>query len=276
MNVISAIYLIISPSGRRYVGSTNNIDKRWSKYRGLHCKGQSAIYNSLKKYGVKNHVFKILYECPVTELLFWESIFGDLYLSLIDFGGLNHDLPKRDEKRYSFSKEHRRKISESSKRFQSNPESRKIHSDRMKEVLGTPEARRINSERQKKRFSDPEEIAKQSERTRAYQSRPENRRKNSEYGKKRFEDPLKRQAASKKQKEYIKNNPEVSKKHSEFMQKFIREKGHHMSKKVVDTSTGKIFDNIKKASEYLNMGYDKLKHQINGRTKNYTTFKFIC
>jgi hypothetical protein len=58
------IYKIVSPSGKIYIGQSRNLGNRKSYYKRLYCAGQPAIYNSLKKYGWSNHVFKIICELP--------------------------------------------------------------------------------------------------------------------------------------------------------------------------------------------------------------------
>ena len=56
MKKICGIYKITSPSGKIYIGCSNNIYKRWSRYRHPESiKKQTYIYNSLIKYGVENH-----------------------------------------------------------------------------------------------------------------------------------------------------------------------------------------------------------------------------
>lgn len=57
---ISAIYQIISPSGKTYFGQTKNLQKRFSDYNKLNCEKQAKLYNSLKKYSVDKHQFFFL------------------------------------------------------------------------------------------------------------------------------------------------------------------------------------------------------------------------
>ena len=56
------IYKITSPTGKIYIGQTNNYKKRMNLYKILHCRTQHKLYNSLKKYGFANHLFEILEE----------------------------------------------------------------------------------------------------------------------------------------------------------------------------------------------------------------------
>ena len=64
------IYKITSPSGKVYIGQSRDIERRWKEY-SIHKnkqKEQTAIYNSLKKYGKENHIFEVIEECYLKEL----------------------------------------------------------------------------------------------------------------------------------------------------------------------------------------------------------------
>ena len=107
------VYLIVNPNNKRYVGSSVNLNRRFSRYRNLSCKNQPAIYASLKKHGYENHKVKILMYCNKEDLFFWERTFGDLYLSLADFdNGLNIQLPGYEDKPRIMTDEQKKKISE--------------------------------------------------------------------------------------------------------------------------------------------------------------------
>jgi len=68
-NAIIGIYKITSPSGKIYIGQSVNIERRFNEYLNLfNCKQQTKLYNSLKKYGSKNHIFEILEECSLKQL----------------------------------------------------------------------------------------------------------------------------------------------------------------------------------------------------------------
>jgi group I intron endonuclease len=71
------IYCITNPSGHIYIGSSNNIQRRWKQYKRLNCKQQPAIYNSFIKYGVENHQFDIHLECAEQDLLYFEQLYID-------------------------------------------------------------------------------------------------------------------------------------------------------------------------------------------------------
>jgi len=71
----SGIYKITSPSNKVYIGQSINIDERIRKYKILRCKNQPKIYNSLKKYGPKNHTFEVIEECKIEYLTIKEIFY---------------------------------------------------------------------------------------------------------------------------------------------------------------------------------------------------------
>ena len=68
-NIFIGIYKIISPSGKIYIGQSTDVENRWEMYERLACKQQLKLYNSLKKYGPKNHIFDKIEECSVDKLI---------------------------------------------------------------------------------------------------------------------------------------------------------------------------------------------------------------
>jgi group I intron endonuclease len=77
---IIGIYKITSPSEKSYIGQSKNIHYRFHIYRILHCKNQTKLYNSLKKYGPENHIFEIIEECSLDQLdereIYWINYFN--------------------------------------------------------------------------------------------------------------------------------------------------------------------------------------------------------
>ncbi len=73
------IYKITSPTNKIYIGQSIDIDDRFRKYKNLNCNRQTIIYNSLKKYGWKQHTFEIIEECPVDKLLERETYWKEYY-----------------------------------------------------------------------------------------------------------------------------------------------------------------------------------------------------
>lgn len=82
------IYKITSPSGKIYIGQSINIERRWIKsYKNLQCKSQTRLYNSLKKYGPENHIFEIIEECSINELIDQETKWK-LYYNVLEVPSL--------------------------------------------------------------------------------------------------------------------------------------------------------------------------------------------
>lgn len=106
------IYKITSPTNKIYIGSSNDIKNRISKYKNLKCRSQRKLYNSLKKYGWDNHLFEIIEECDVKILLERELYYGIMFNVLDKETGLNSRLPKSGEHYTYMSEDTKRKIGE--------------------------------------------------------------------------------------------------------------------------------------------------------------------
>lgn len=113
---IGRVYMIISPSGKVYVGSTiRNFEDRWWYYINLHCKSQRHLYNSFKLYGVENHIFHKAWVGDVKNMLKTEAILGRIWNVLDRSCGLNCQLPKESDIYSCISEDTRIKMSESAK-----------------------------------------------------------------------------------------------------------------------------------------------------------------
>jgi group I intron endonuclease len=117
--------VIISPSGRIYVGSSKDIGIRFNHYRLLLCKEQPKLYRSFVKYGIDNHLFVVIKECHVDDLNLFEFLTGYDLDVLRD--GLNCVIPNPNTTVSCVSKSTREKISAAQKgkrRVPLSPESR--------------------------------------------------------------------------------------------------------------------------------------------------------
>lgn len=83
------IYKITSPTGRIYIGQSNNYGRRISDYRKLRCLKQRRLYNSLKKHGFEKHTFEIIHLCKEDELNYWEDYYIKLFNTFNTRHGLN-------------------------------------------------------------------------------------------------------------------------------------------------------------------------------------------
>lgn len=109
----AGIYIITNTvNGKRYIGSSININRRWAEHKKPSMRDKPyAIYRAFKKYGIENFKIDVLCECKDGELEFYENH----YLSTIKpeynmskFCGA----PNRGRK---LSAEWRRKIGEAGK-----------------------------------------------------------------------------------------------------------------------------------------------------------------
>ena len=103
------IYKIISPKGRIYIGQSVDIERRFKWHRNNTPKHKTRLANSLKKYGVDNHLFEVIEQCEVSELNIKERYWQDYYDVLN--GGLNLLLTKTHDKSGYASEENKTKLS---------------------------------------------------------------------------------------------------------------------------------------------------------------------
>lgn len=85
MRKIIGIYKIESPTGKIYIGQSNDIYRRWKTYHIYKCNSQTFLYNSFIKHGVDTHTFQIVHELPYDvnlEILNeYELFYYELYLN---------------------------------------------------------------------------------------------------------------------------------------------------------------------------------------------------
>jgi group I intron endonuclease len=148
---ISCIYKITSPTKKIYIGSTINYKKRIKHYRNLDCKAQVKLYNSLIKYGFKNHIIEILEVCNNDELYRKERYYGELYDSC-GKNGLNLSLPGYDDIKPIYSIETKLKKSISQSGIKNNFYGRK-HTEETKKKISKINLGRKHSEEVRKKVS---------------------------------------------------------------------------------------------------------------------------
>ena len=104
------IYKITNPKNKVYIGQSVDIDARLYRYKKIkNCKVQTKIYNSLRKYGVENHTFEVVWLCNVSELNYFERKF-QLKYNAIGQTGLNCKITGDDDRSGYASDEYRKKI----------------------------------------------------------------------------------------------------------------------------------------------------------------------
>ena len=79
------IYLITNNiNGKKYVGQSRNLIKRWGQHKteSRRDKPNLIVDKAIKKYGIDNFSFEILFECPLDMLDDWETDMIRLYDSV--------------------------------------------------------------------------------------------------------------------------------------------------------------------------------------------------
>lgn len=107
---ICGIYKITSPTGKIYIGQSEDIKSRFRNYKTTSSDGQPRLHRSLKKYGWFHHVFEIIEECSTDELLCRERHWQDFY-NVLGEKGLNCKLTECGDKKQIWVKESKEKLS---------------------------------------------------------------------------------------------------------------------------------------------------------------------
>lgn len=79
---LGGIYIITSPSGKKYIGSAKNFYNRWKAHRSNLRAGHHhspPLQRAYNKYGPANLSYKILLICAEEDLIMYEQIFLDGY-----------------------------------------------------------------------------------------------------------------------------------------------------------------------------------------------------
>lgn len=302
------VYLIISPTNKRYVVSSKNIKKRFNRYKNLSCHNQHALLASLKKYGYDKHKIIVLYNCHPNELLFWERVFGDLYLALADLpNGLNIRLPAYDDVGASICAEARIRIKEGCKKRFSKPEEIKKISEKAKKALSDPELRKRISNSHKIRWTEELRQQKSDDRKEYFKNNPEQKKILSDATKSYYERNPDKKAGQqvglnayyeanptirrdRMNKKYA-NNPELGKEHSNKLKEYYKKnpekrelaskrtkaqladpENNIRSKQVMNKETGEIYSCARVVADMIGTPYNTFRNWLNNKSPNPTVY----
>lgn len=232
---IIGIYKIISPSQKIYIGQSIDIEKRFKSYRGSSNKTQRKLFNSLKKYGYKKHLFEIITECNISDLNKLERYYQDLYCCT-NSNGLNCRLTRCNDKTGSLSEETKLRMAKNKNLdyLKGNSFRKGIkHSEEIK--------KQISNSLKGKMIGD----------------------KNPMYGR-----VFSAEERLKFGRKGLLNKKFGTKKTQS--QKIMDRELSTCSFIVLDTHSGVFFDSIKHASEVYSINYCTLKCYFNGRLRNRT------
>lgn len=238
--IICGIYKITSPSGKIYIGQSIDIYKRTANYRCGHCKNQTYLYHSIKKYGWGAHGFEIIHVCETEELDILEKYYVDLFNTFSSQFGLN--VKDGGGKSGKMSEETKRKIGIKSK-------GRKFSEEVIKRIGYLSSLRKLSpSHKEKFTFHGMNHSDKWKEEASVRNSGKNNPMygadrkgdKNSMYGKKRKEESLDK-----------------------------------MRRVILNTQTGIFYMGAKSAADSMNLHWPTLKNRLNGNIKNNTPFIYV-
>lgn len=103
------IYKITSPDNKVYIGSSNNIQRRYIEHR--HKSSDSKLQQSFTNHGFDTHTFETVLLCSEEHKHLYERLLGAHYNSVEH--GLNGSLPSYGELPAIVCEEYKRKISNS-------------------------------------------------------------------------------------------------------------------------------------------------------------------
>ena len=240
------IYKITNPNGKIYIGQSTDIKKRFKYYYRLECKGQTKIFNSLKKYGPENHVFEIIEECSIEQLNEREIYWMGYYNVLKE--GLNLKEGGKGGKHIQSTKD---KISLKLK-------GKKISEETKLKIYTQERSKNISNKT--KGLKRSEEVKLKISLSKKGKSIGVGRKQSQEERKKRSD---------------IRKGYKPSKDHIENMRKSMIGKN---TKNIICININKIYTSIKEASKDLNVSERSISNILLGfskQTKNKLTFKYI-
>lgn len=270
-NNTCGVYLIITPSGRRYIGSSLDIHGRLCEHKR---RGHNNfLYNSIKKYGWGSHTISVLYVCDPEERLMWERIFGDLYLSLTDYGGLNNILPGYNDVPKVVSEETRFKNGLSHTKYTKeeyiivkNERSKLARREKRRQIfLKYGDQRKPGTKEHMAKIRALSFLPRQTEESRALKRKIAN---------KRFENQEERDRISHGLKKYYENPEAREKLKDRAIKMFSNPETHPRSKKVINIETNETFCCVKLAAINIGVSAGSLRYKLNGKVKNNTSFKY--
>jgi len=239
------IYKITSPTGKIYIGSTINYRNRFSKYKALSCTAQTKLYASFVHHGFEKHSFEVLLICTSDVMFELEYYFGLMYNVLSRKRGLNIQLPKVTDKYSCLSQESRDRKSAFMK---GRPFS---ESARLKMI-----GRKASAET-RQRLRDSHLGIRPSAET-----IEKSRRGNT--GKKRSAEFCQLMKDINKGKKMTANMLAATEKYRQTVMK-----------KVIDTTTGKVFKSIAEASKFIGKSQPYVAKMLNGHQRNNTPLVFL-
>jgi len=301
--MIGYIYKITSPNGKVYIGQTINLKRRKYRYSKLDCRGQTRLYESIKKYGWDNFIFEIIEIIEEVEVdkmeereIYWIDFFQSNLCKYKEGNGLNLTDGGGGFIGYVTSEETKKKISEAlkgnKKLILSN--TGKKHTEETKEKLRqkntgrkhTEETIQKMSESQKNRYGHSEETIEKLRLARIGKKMSEETKQKisaSLKGNKKLEETKQKISQSNKGK---KRSDETKQKMSEAQigkhsyqqtEEFkikIKAVQKRFMKMVVCKETGEVFVSVSEASRHFGIPQPNISRVCSGKVKTAGGYHF--
>jgi group I intron endonuclease len=187
----SGIYAITNTvTGKLYVGSAVDIDRRWQTHRtqlraGVH--HSQKLQRAWAKYGPDAFAFTVLEECDPTVLQDREQYWLDTLDSTRH--GYNVNPTANSPRGLWADPMHRALRTQHIRNSRQTPEARARAAENMRTRYSDPAELDRAAERQRRRWADPEQRAVQSERMHVAAGTPENRARVTQQMRDRWADP---------------------------------------------------------------------------------------
>lgn len=237
-----------------------------SKYKNSNCKTQRILHSSILKYGFEKHIFEVVCECEISELNDKERYYKDLFQAIGD-KGMNCMLTKSSDKSGKLSeatikKLTGRKMSEQAKAKMSNKKLSREHKNALlKAVTGkecSDETRAKISKGNKGKVRSVEHI--EALKKRIVSEEAKQRLRTLRTGTKTSDETkIKLRAINKDRKP---------------SDKCLANAIKATSKKVIDTSTGIIYNSATELCNLLGIKRTTLTAKLSGQNKNTTNYMY--
>lgn len=251
---ICGIYFIKNPSDKYYIGESTDIETRFKNYNLLRCKNQHKLYASFLKHGVKEHIFEIIEECEIDDLLCRERYWQDFY-DVLGQNGLNLKLSTCGSIKSVHYEETKLKIKTANV-------GRK-HTQETKNKLSAMKKGHVRSEESKQKQSKTMQGIVHSE---------ESCRKMSESSKgKIFSDETKKKMSDSAKNKIVSEETKLK------MSEGSKGVNNGRSIKVIDDSTGIIYDSISECAIALAYDPEYFRKMLSPKSyiKNKTSVRYL-
>lgn len=264
---IIGIYKIENIEGQVYIGQSLDVRERSLNYSNMQSKlkRQRKVYESILKYGWKNHTFEVIETCSKEELNCRERYWQDFYDVLGD-KGLNLTLQNCGDQKLVLSEATLEKLREAS--------TGRIASEETRGKISQAHSGKIVSEETKQKMSKSK---KELFKLKGNPNLDRTGRPHTDETKQKLREINLGRVFSEDHKRKLKENSNPRRGEDSFwygkeLPQEIKDKiSDKISKTVVCLQTGIFYKSAKEASKYCDIPYSTLKGYLNGSRNNKTS-----